>query len=208
LFAVDDTQMLGNAKETFLHLVNRRRNMKRFAAVLFFIVSFVIPFQSSYAADQSVVLEMIVESADQGSAAAQFYLGEMFYYGKGTTQDYEEAIQWYTKAAEQGHAAAQSNLGVMYYIGEGVAQNFKEAVKWSRKAAEQGNHVAQSNLGIMYAKGQGIAQDYIKAHMWFNIAAAAGNENARRNRDTVARKMTAFQIGEAQKLASEWKPKE
>ena len=85
--------------------------MKRFVSVILCLVVLVIPFFCSYAADESVDLEMIVESAVKGSAAAQFYLGEKFYYGKGTTQDYKEALKWFKKAAEQGDADAQYNLG-------------------------------------------------------------------------------------------------
>ena len=181
--------------------------MKRFVSVLLFLVVFVIPFYCIYAADESVVLEMIVESAEKkGSAAAQFYLGEIFYYGQGAPQNYKEAVKWYKKAAEQGDAVAQSNLGVMYHIGEGVTQNYNEAMEWYKKAAEQGDAAAQSNLGVMYAKGEGVPQDYIKAHMWFNLAAAAGNENAKHNRDVLGGEMTPTQIVEAQKLAAEWKP--
>jgi hypothetical protein len=50
--------------------------------------------------------------------------------------------------------------------------------------------------------------------VWFNLA--AGNpalervmrDNAARGRDVVARKMIPAQIAEAQRLASEWKPKQ
>ena len=52
------------------------------------------------------------------------------------------------------------------------------------------------------------------AHMWFNLAAARfpqadvrGRSAATRNRDVVAAKMTPEEIAEAQKLASDWKPK-
>jgi hypothetical protein len=59
-------------------------------------------------------------------------------------------------------------------------------------------------LGIMYAKGQGVSQDYILAHMWLNLA---GTPYARVARDDLTTKMTPAQVAEAQRLASEWKPK-
>jgi hypothetical protein len=43
--------------------------------------------------------------------------------------------------------------------------------------------------------------------MWFNLAGASGEASGIENRDTVARKMTAEQIAEAQRRAREWKPK-
>ena len=58
--------------------------------------------------------------AQQGNAAAQFNLGNMFRNGNGVRQDLVEANRWYKKAAEQGHAWAQTNLGAMYANGLGV----------------------------------------------------------------------------------------
>ncbi len=150
--------------------------------------------------------------AEQGDAEAQFFLGLMYYIGKGVTQDYAEAMRWYRKAAEQGHAEAQSFLGIKYEHGLGVPQDSAEAVQWYRKAAEQGNASAQNNLGGMYERGQGVPQDYAQAHMWYNLAASRFPPGEVRalavvNRDFIAKHMTPVQIFEAQKLAREWRPK-
>jgi len=63
----------------------------------------------------------------------------------------------------------------------------------------------------MYEKGQRIPQNYTLAHMWYNLAASNSTGDVR---DTavkicaqIAEKMTPETIAEAQKLASEWKPK-
>ena len=83
-------------------------------------------------------------------------------------------------------------------------------MKWSRLAADQGDARAQFNLGVRYYKGQGVPQDYVLAHKWINLAASrTGEEREKRvkARDLVARRMTAAQIAEAQRLAREWKPK-
>lgn len=68
-----------------------------------------------------------------------------------------------------------------------------------------------SSLDDMYFRGKGVPQDYIIAHMWFNIAASpapnkGGQEYAVSGRESVASKMSAAQIAEAQRLAREWKP--
>ena len=55
----------------------------------------------------------------------------------------------------------------------------------------------------MYVSGQGVLQDYAQAYMWFDLAAANGDW-ARPKRDSLAAKMTAEQIAEAQRLAREW----
>ena len=58
------------------------------------------------------------KAADQGSANAQYNLGEMYQHGQGVTQDYQKATEYYQKAADQGHDAAQANLSVMRKNGQ------------------------------------------------------------------------------------------
>jgi uncharacterized protein len=98
---------------------------------------------------------------------------------------------------------------VIYDRGQGVPQDYAQAVAWYRKAAGQGDPFAQYNLGVMYAKSHGVTQDYIEALMWFYLAAAAHPSDMRapENRDTLVSKMTDAQVVEAQRMASEWKPK-
>ena len=115
------------------------------------------------------------QSAEQGDAAAQYYLGFSYDYGLGVPQDDAQALTWYRIAADQGHAAAGYNLGVMYANGEGVAQDFTEAVAWYRKAAEQGHVAAGYNLGVMYAKGEGVPEDDTQALAWLREAADEGD---------------------------------
>jgi TPR repeat protein len=94
-----------------------------------------------------------------------------------------------------------------------VPQNYAEALKWFREAADHGDHRVQRILGGMYESGEGVLENYVQAHMWYNLAAAnpawkkEDRDELIRSRDRVARKMTLAQIAEAQKLASEWKPK-
>ena len=84
--------------------------------------------------------------------------------------------------------------------------DYATALRLWRPLAEQGNSRAQANLGYMFSIGRGVPQDYVQAHKWFSLSAAQGNAVATRNRDSIAAKMKAAQIAEAQKLAREWKP--
>jgi len=68
--------------------------------------------------------------AEQGVAAAQFYLGLMHEKGRGVRQDYRTALKWFRKAAEQGYAGPQNNLGLMYERGRGVRKDFVRALMW------------------------------------------------------------------------------
>ncbi|MCH7831640.1 MAG: sel1 repeat family protein [Proteobacteria bacterium] len=113
------------------------------------------------------------------------------------------------KGAKQGNPFEQFNLGLMYYKGRGTAQDYTKAVNWWRRAAEQGFTEALNNLGMSYGNGDGVEQDYVQAHKWFDLAASRHppgrkRRNSERDRDFLAKKMTAAQIAEAQRLAGEW----
>ena len=81
-------------------------------------------------------------SAEQGYERGQCNLGEMYEYGKGVAQNYEEALKWYKKAADQGNAWSQYKIGKFYYHGYGVEKNCHEAEKWFQLAANKGNQDA------------------------------------------------------------------
>jgi TPR repeat protein len=55
----------------------------------------------------------IRKAADQGDAAAQTSLGEMYLGGLGVARNNAEAAKWYGKAADQGDASAENHLGVL-----------------------------------------------------------------------------------------------
>ena len=85
--------------------------------------------------DYATALREFRLAARQGNASAQFFLGSMYYSGRGVPQDYAESAKWYRKAAEQGYANAQNNLGTMYDKGWGVPQDYVQAHKWYNLAA-------------------------------------------------------------------------
>jgi TPR repeat protein len=92
----------------------------------------------------------------------------------------------------------------MYLNGTGGLQKSEaEAASWYRKAAEQGLSTAQNNLGSLSEQGRGVPQNFVEAYMWYSLAAASGHEEAAKNRDNVAKKMTAGQIADAQRRAAE-----
>ena len=63
----------------------------------------------------------------------------------------------------------------------------------------------------MYYTGKGVSQDYVQAHTWINLAVSRATtgeaEDFRSLRDSLAERMTASQVAEAQRLAREWQPK-
>ena len=43
---------------------------------------------------------------EDGDEKAQYFLGLIYYKGKGVPQDYKKALKWYTLSAEQGNKVA------------------------------------------------------------------------------------------------------
>jgi TPR repeat protein len=79
---------------------------------------------------------LLLASARQGNASAQFWLGTGYEQGWFGTPDFRNALKWLRRSAEKGDADAQNALGQMYENGEGVTQNYTIAAKWYKKAAE------------------------------------------------------------------------
>lgn len=86
-------------------------------------------------ANYASALKIWLPKAQEGDAAAQLYVGEIFEKGLGAQADYQAAAQWYEKAANQGNFQAQLNLGHLYEKGLGVTQNQETAMRWYRKSA-------------------------------------------------------------------------
>lgn len=156
---------------------------------------------ASTAAQKVLSPSALSKKAEAGDANAQYYLGEMYYNGKGVTQDFAEAIKLFRLAAARGIPKAQFYLGTMYSMGRGVTQDDAAAVRWYQLAAAQGDLDAQYNLGEMYYEGKGVPQHYVRAHMWFNLAAASGYLLAIKYRDMVTKLMTPQEIAKAQEMA-------
>ncbi len=86
--------------------------------------------------DFSAALQAWQPLAEQGDIGARFNLGQMYFLGRGVSQDYAEALKWHTLAAEQGSPNAQTILGRMYAAGLGVRRDFVQAYMWHALAAE------------------------------------------------------------------------
>ncbi len=80
-----------------------------------------------------------------------------------------------------------------------------QALRRFQPFAERGDNRAQYWLGIIYFEGKGVPQDYVRAHVWLSLAAQRGNRAARLGRHGVARRMSAAEIAEAERLAAAWR---
>jgi hypothetical protein len=119
--------------------------------------------------------------AEQGDAAAQNILGDLWAHGKGVPQDYAQAAKWYRRSADQGFALAQCNLAALYAAGAGVKSDSTEAVRWYRKAADQGSADGQYDLAQMLSMGIGAKRDIREAIRLYHLAAEQGDGLAQFN---------------------------
>lgn len=121
------------------------------------------------------------EAAESNNLEAQFKLGQLYEFGKGVEQSFENASLWYQKAAESGLATAQYNLGLLYEHGRGVPQNYHEAAAWYQRASEQGDPWATTNLAFLYSNGRGVRQSDTIANNLYQDAAEKGHFQAQYN---------------------------
>ena len=62
--------------------------------------------------DIAGALPLLTKLAEDGNAAAQTELGNVYVHGEGVAQDFAAAVRWFRKAAEQGDAAAENSLEI------------------------------------------------------------------------------------------------
>ncbi len=110
-------------------------------------------------------------AAAKGDASAEFEAASRLAEGKGTSQNFKEAMRWYQRSAAQGFAQAQYRLGTLYERGLGVKADTGQARSWYQRAAEQGNVKAMHNLAVLSASRQTGSPDYETAAKWFRSAA-------------------------------------
>ena len=121
-------------------------------------------------------LQDLQKAADQGSAAAQFYLARLYEAGgAGLKKDVGQARQWTAKAAQNGDSAAMYNLASYMYAGDGGAKDIAGAATWFRRSAEHGVVNGQYNLAQLYEKGYGVPQSNAEAYKWYLVAAGSGD---------------------------------
>jgi uncharacterized protein len=138
------------------------------------------------------------------ASAADFSAGLSAYQKK----DYGTAVREWRPLAEKGDAPSQFNLGLLYIDGLGVPQDYGTAVSWFERSAQQDYAKAQLNLGALYASGKGVKRDYMQAYKWLNVCAAKGEQKCVAQRDLVAEKLKPKQLAAAQRLASQFTPKQ
>lgn len=118
-------------------------------------------------------------AAANGDASAEFEVAARLAEGKGTGQDYAQALHWYQRSAAKGFAQSQYRLGTLYERGLGVDKDIERAKVWYSRAAQQGNVKSMHNLAVLNASGE--RPDFSGAAPWFLKAAEYGLADSQYN---------------------------
>jgi len=114
-----------------------------------------------YKQDYATALKEWRPIAEQGSSAAQLYLGFLHANGQGVARDDDAAADWYRRAAEQNNMLAQIRLAMMYRRGRGVRQDPVKAHLWASLAARDEKHLK----GVATALRQALEPDMTQAQV-------------------------------------------
>lgn len=169
-------------------------------------IAVLVVFTTSSAVAEDV--DAIRAAANKGDATAMYQLGFFYTRGVDVPKDYGKAVEWFRKSADAGNDDAMYILGVCYsHANLGVPHDDAEAANWYRRAADAGNVVAMTSIGSSYDLGLGVPKSSVLAYMWHSLAAAKGDKDAAVQRDRIAAKMTAQELAEGKRLATEYSGK-
>lgn len=133
-------------------------------------------------------VELLTKLANDGNPLAQFRLGDLYYQGRGVTEDENMAIYWWKKSAATGNAEAMYQIAHAYLFGgtasKSVADPDREAAIWYFQAASAGHAEAAYTLGLLFLAGKGVIEDRNEAIRWFRSASAKGHAEARKALET------------------------
>ena len=124
--------------------------------------------------DYKKAYELFIKSIQNdyfnGRKYSYFYLGQMFYFGRGVEKNDQKAFEYFKISAEFGVTNAQCALGYRYENGQGTKKDLDSAFVWYKIAAGLGSDLGQTNLGYMYLNGYGTEKNYDQALYWFRKA--------------------------------------
>jgi TPR repeat protein len=80
--------------------------------------------------DRELASLVIKSAAEAGDVYAMALTGWMYAEGRGVSQDYVLALEWYKKAATHRHAMSMVAVGRFYHYGCGVTLDAAEARRW------------------------------------------------------------------------------
>lgn len=127
----------------------------------------------AYAYNQKGLLteafEALVSAYEKGMMYVCNNIGDCYYYGRGTAQNFEKAYNYFEKGADT-NPLCKYRQSEMLRNGEGVQQNVKMANQLLEEASDSGVDRAQYKFACFLYEGINFAQDYSKAIELFEKA--------------------------------------
>eukprot|EP01083_Nonionella_stella_P004230 12180_1 len=80
----------------------------------------------------------------------QCIAGHRFYFGHGTKQNYQKAMECYTNSAELHNSDGMNHLAMMYEKGIGCIKNIDKAIQYYKSSMDLENMEATFNLANLY----------------------------------------------------------
>lgn len=109
--------------------------------------------------------------AQDGDAAAQTLIAELYQNGLGISKDTKQAAIWYGIAAQSGNREAQFAYAVKLMKGQDVEKDIESGLKLMKKAADAGHPIALFNYATHMVSERPTTATYRKALPLFEKAA-------------------------------------
>lgn len=126
-------------------------------------------FQANQQGDYATALDKWAPLAEQGSSAAQLFLGFMYENAQGVPKNEATAATWYGEAAERDNMVAQIRLAIIYRDGRGVPTDRVKALFWASMAARTENHMQKIGKALQgNLKADMTAEEIAASERLFN----------------------------------------
>ena len=123
--------------------------------------------------------------AEKGDCDAEYWVGMLYFLGRGKPQDNDKALQFWRKAASASHPKAQGAMADLYY----------------------------QNDSVIYhrCKSCDLPRDLVEAYIWYKLMAKSARYDGEKKYAATAlwpisAEMSAEQIAHGEARLSQWRP--
>lgn len=117
--------------------------------------------------------------ADEGDAAAQIQLANLYLDGKGVSKNIPRAINLLQQSSSLGRLSGTIALAKLYRKGaEGLPKDPAKAVFWREQAIKRNHASSAYELGKWFMRGDGVDINPIRSKGYFEQAAQLGETRA------------------------------
>jgi TPR repeat protein len=127
----------------------------------------------------SDAIPLFNQACSEGKMKSCYYLGLMYDFGQGVTQDYSRASAFYSKSCNAGNGSVCYHLGMLRdYQPGGMICNSPAVTLTASRSCNAGNAMICTMLGYSYSYGCGVAKDIDKGRQLLSKGCSLGYERA------------------------------